>query len=294
MDYLGRAVQQPRVLPRRSRSCSASRCRERVKWIRVLIAELQRISSHLVWFGTHGDGDRRHHRHALRVPRARDSDESQRAARRVPLLPELHPRRRPARGHPARLQGSGDGVPRSLPRQARRVRDAHHQEPDLARSHARRRRHHAGGLLQAGASTARSRAPPAATTTSAARSRTRGYETFEFDVIGASNGDVYDRYLVRVAEMRESVKICRQALERIAAGRRVGGQRPPHRAAAEGRGLHRDGSADSALPDLLAGLHRAGRRCLRAGRRAARRARLLHRVGRQQPPVARAHALARA
>ena len=34
-------------------------------------------------------------------------------------------------------------------------------------------------------------------------------------MIGASNGDVYDRYLTRVAEMRESVKICNQALERI-------------------------------------------------------------------------------
>jgi NADH-quinone oxidoreductase subunit D len=44
-----------------------------------------------------------------------------------------------------------------------------------------------------------------------------GYDTYEFDVIGASNGDVYDRYLTRVAEMRESVKICNQALERIPA-----------------------------------------------------------------------------
>ncbi len=44
-----------------------------------------------------------------------------------------------------------------------------------------------------------------------------GYETYEFDVIGANNGDVYDRYQVRVAEMRESVRICYQALERIPA-----------------------------------------------------------------------------
>ena len=42
-----------------------------------------------------------------------------------------------------------------------------------------------------------------------------GYETYEFNVPTATKGDVYDRYLVRVAEMRESVKISRQALARI-------------------------------------------------------------------------------
>src|SRR5687767_1070389 len=34
-----------------------------------------------------------------------------------------------------------------------------------------------------------------------------GYETYEFNVPTQAKGDVYDRYLVRVAEMRESVKI---------------------------------------------------------------------------------------
>jgi len=42
-----------------------------------------------------------------------------------------------------------------------------------------------------------------------------GYETYDFKVPTATQGDVYDRYLVRIAEMRESVKIARQALARI-------------------------------------------------------------------------------
>ena len=42
-----------------------------------------------------------------------------------------------------------------------------------------------------------------------------GYETYDFSIPTQRNGDVYDRYLVRIAEMRESVKICRQALARI-------------------------------------------------------------------------------
>jgi NADH-quinone oxidoreductase subunit D len=42
-----------------------------------------------------------------------------------------------------------------------------------------------------------------------------GYDTLEFSVPTHSNGDVYDRYLVRVEEMRQSVGLCRQALARI-------------------------------------------------------------------------------
>jgi len=45
-----------------------------------------------------------------------------------------------------------------------------------------------------------------------------GYEAYEFDVPTGTVGDCYDRYLVRVAEMRESVRIGRQALDAVPDG----------------------------------------------------------------------------
>lgn len=44
------------------------------------------------------------------------------------------------------------------------------------------------------------------------------YDQFDFDVITAKNGDVYDRYYVRLQEMRQSVRILKQALARIPEG----------------------------------------------------------------------------
>lgn len=44
------------------------------------------------------------------------------------------------------------------------------------------------------------------------------YEDFEFDVVIANNGDVFDRYLVRMEEIRQSARICRQALDTMPAG----------------------------------------------------------------------------
>ncbi len=42
-----------------------------------------------------------------------------------------------------------------------------------------------------------------------------GYEHYSFEVPVGKVGDIYDRYRVRMAEMRQSVKICRQAWERL-------------------------------------------------------------------------------
>ncbi|MER3451117.1 MAG: NADH-quinone oxidoreductase subunit D [Thermus sp.] len=45
-----------------------------------------------------------------------------------------------------------------------------------------------------------------------------GYETYRFDVPLGEQGDVFDRMLIRIREMRESVKIIQQALERLEPG----------------------------------------------------------------------------
>ncbi|PWT93324.1 MAG: NADH-quinone oxidoreductase subunit NuoD [Acidobacteria bacterium] len=44
------------------------------------------------------------------------------------------------------------------------------------------------------------------------------YDRFDFNIITYPNGDIYDRYMVRIDEMRESVKILKQALEQIPGG----------------------------------------------------------------------------
>lgn len=45
-----------------------------------------------------------------------------------------------------------------------------------------------------------------------------GYENYDFDVPLGEHGDVYDRYLCRIRELRESVRILRQAIKKLPAG----------------------------------------------------------------------------
>ena len=45
-----------------------------------------------------------------------------------------------------------------------------------------------------------------------------GYSEVDFDVVVASNGDVYDRYLLRMEEMRQSVRILKQCIDKLPNG----------------------------------------------------------------------------
>ncbi len=45
-----------------------------------------------------------------------------------------------------------------------------------------------------------------------------GYEKYDFEIPTRTNGDCFDRYIVRVQEMRQSARIVRQGVEMLAAG----------------------------------------------------------------------------
>ncbi len=45
-----------------------------------------------------------------------------------------------------------------------------------------------------------------------------GYENYDFDIPVGENGDSYDRYLVRMEEMRQSIRIIRQAIKNLPDG----------------------------------------------------------------------------
>ena len=145
---------------------------ERATWIRMLLVELNRMSSHLLFQATNGMDlgavsmmiyGWRERELTLRLLEThhRPADE-----------PQLHPPRRRRRRPPRRL---GARRPRALrPGRARRrrVRHAAHREPDLARAHRRRRRDRHRRRRWRSAPPARSCARPGSRGTCARRSRT--------------------------------------------------------------------------------------------------------------------------
>ena len=182
----------------------------------MLIAELQRINSHLVWLGTHGMevGAVSVMMYCFRERELLLNINEMLAGFRH--VPELHADRRAARGPAERLPRRGR-APSSTASRA----SCDEYEDLLTKNQIWLKRTQGVGVLcrrgraRATAWSGRWRAPPASTYDVRKAFPYLGYETYDFDVPTATDGDVYDRYLVRVAEMRESMRIAQQALERI-------------------------------------------------------------------------------
>jgi len=187
---------------------------DRVTWIRVLIAELQRISSHLVWFGTH----------AMEIGAITGMLY---AFREREILMNLNEMLAGFRFFPSfiRVGGLREDIPRGFKEAVAAFLDRlpgkiDEYETLITKNPIWLDRTRGVGVISLDDCYAWGLYGPISRAAGGDFDVRRafpylGYETFDFDVIGASNGDVYDRYLVRMAEMRESVKICRQALDRI-------------------------------------------------------------------------------
>ena len=188
---------------------------ERVKNIRVLLAELQRINSHLVWLGTHG----------MEVGAV---SVMLYCFRERELLLNINELLAGFRMFPSymRVGGLREDLPRGFHDAVRSFLDRFAPKLDeyedlLTKNEIYLKRTQDVGVISKEAAIAYGLAGPIARAAGVDYDVRKyfpylGYETYDFAVPTQVKGDVYSRYLVRVAEMRESMKICRQALERIA------------------------------------------------------------------------------
>ena len=109
------------------------------------------------------------------------------------------------------------------------------------------------------------------------------YDRMDFDIPVGVNGDCYDRYLVRVEELRQSTRIVEQCVAWLKANPGPRHDRRPQGAAAAARGNEgRHGIADPSFQTHDRRVLRAGGRGVRGRRGAEGRARGVPGVGRRQ------------
>ncbi|MDQ3068744.1 MAG: NADH dehydrogenase (quinone) subunit D [Acidobacteriota bacterium] len=187
---------------------------DRVTWIRVLIAELNRISSHLVWMGTH----------AMEVGSITVMLYAFREREQLLNINEMIAGFRLFPSY-LRVGGLREDLPRDFKRTVSDFLDRFSPKLDeyeklLTKNPIWIKRTKGVGKLSKEDTLAWSLVGPIARAAGIPYDVRKvfpylKYDTFDFDVPVATEGDVYDRYLVKMAEMRQSVRICRQALERI-------------------------------------------------------------------------------
>ena len=187
---------------------------ERVKDIRVLIAELQRIASHLVWLGTHG----------LEIGAVSVMMYCFREREQLLNVNEMLAGFRMFPSY-LRIGGLREDLPTGFHPTVKKWLDDFpsklaEYEDLLTKNQIWLKRTRTVGVVTADDAMSYGLVGPMARASGVPYDVRKafpylGYETFDFNVPTETAGDVYARYLVRIAEMRESTKIAHQALARI-------------------------------------------------------------------------------
>jgi NADH-quinone oxidoreductase subunit D len=187
---------------------------KRVDDIRVLIAELQRIASHLIWLGTH----------AMEIGAVSMLFY---AIRERELLLNINELMAGFRFFPSyiRIGGLREDLPRGFHEAVNAFLERFPAKIDefeglLTKNDIFLRRTEGLGVFTAEDAFAWGLVGPISRAAGSDYDVRKyfpyiGYETYDFNVPTASEGDVFARYRVRIAEMRESVKIAKQAIARI-------------------------------------------------------------------------------
>ena len=187
---------------------------QRVKDIRVLLAELQRIASHLIWLGTH----------SMEIGAVSMLFY---AIRERELLMNINELIAGFRFFPSyfRIGGLREDLPRGFHEAVNAFLERFPAKIDefeglLTKNDVFNRRTQGVGVITLEMAKQWGLVGPIIRAAGSDYDVRKyfpycGYETYDFKVPTATEGDVFARYRVRVAELRESVRIAKQAIQRI-------------------------------------------------------------------------------
>jgi NADH-quinone oxidoreductase subunit D len=187
---------------------------KRAQYIRVLLTELTRITSHLVWLGTH----------AIDLGAMSVFLYSFREREEIMKIYEYVSGQRMMTSY-FRIGGLALEPPPGWLDRVRRVVEslpAHIDEYETLLTHNRiwLGRTQGVGIMKAADVIAMGASGPMLRGSGVAYDTRKAfpyssYDEFNFDVPTQTAGDCYARYLVRIAEIRESIKIVKQAMEKV-------------------------------------------------------------------------------
>ncbi len=190
---------------------------EKVKWARVCLAELTRVNSHLVWLGTH----------ALDLGAMSMLLYAFRERELIIDIYEACGGQRMMTSY-IRVGGLAHELPKDFEKKVRKmikvIRERlNDYETLLTNNEIFIQRTRGVALLSAEDAINLSLSGPLLRGSGVARDLRKdnpysGYENFDFDVAVSNSCDAYGRYLLRIEEIRQSLRICEQAIDGMPEG----------------------------------------------------------------------------